>query len=60
MKRPRLIKDRMAHRDTLLEALYADALDDVLAKVLPEKARLAIEQKASKAREKVKNRTVKK
>jgi len=54
MKRPRLIKDRMAHRDTMLEALHADALDDVLKdKELPEKARLAIADKALSAREKV-------
>lgn len=53
MKRPRLIKDRMAHRDTMLESLHADALDDVLKKEMPEKARKAIEDKALTAREKV-------
>lgn len=53
MKRPRLIKDRMAHRDEMLESLHADALDDVLKKEMPEKARLAIEDKALSAREKV-------
>lgn len=54
MKRPRLIKDRLAHRDTMLESLHADALDDVLKdKKLPEKARKAIEDKALTAREKV-------
>lgn len=60
MKRPRLIKDRMAHRDTMLEALHADALDDVLKKTLPEKARLAITDRALTAREKVKDKAVKK
>ena len=53
MKRPRLIKDRMAHRDTLLESLHADALDDVLKKEMPEKARIAIADRALSAREKV-------
>lgn len=53
MKRPKLIKDRMAHRDTMLEALHADALDAVLEKEMPEKARLAIADKALSAREKV-------
>ena len=54
MKRPRLVKDRLAHRDAMLESLHADALDDVLAKgKLPEKARLAIADKALSAREKV-------
>jgi len=43
----------MAHRDTMLEALHADALDDVLKKEMPEKARKAIEDKALSAREKV-------
>lgn len=61
MKRPRLIKDRLAHRDTMLEALHADALDGLLAKgKLPEKARLAIADKALKAREKAKGKAVKK
>jgi hypothetical protein len=51
----------MAHRDTMLEALHADALDGLLAKgKLPEKARLAIADKALKAREKVKGKAVKK
>lgn len=54
MKRPRLVKDRLAHRDTMLEALHADALDGLLAKgKFPEKARKAIEDKALSAREKV-------
>ena len=53
MKRPKLIKDRLAHRDTLLESLHADALDDVLKKEMPEKARLAIADRALSAREKV-------
>ena len=53
MKRPRLIKDRMAHRDTLLESLHADALDGILKKEMPEKARLAIADRALSAREKV-------
>jgi len=43
----------MAHRDTMLEALHADALDAVLEKEMPEKARLAIADKALSAREKV-------
>lgn len=46
MKRPRLIKDRMAHRDALLEALHADALEEILKNgKLPEKARKAIEER---------------
>ena len=30
MKRPRLIKDRMAHRDYLLENLYGGYIDEII------------------------------
>lgn len=57
MKRPRLIKDRMAHRDAMLEEIYMADLGRLISGGrVPERTRRVIEERAAVARERVQAR----
>lgn len=57
MKRPRLIKDRMAHRDAMLEELYMSEIGRLISGGrMPERARRVVEERATVARERVRAR----
>lgn len=57
MKRPKLIKDRLAHRDAMLEELYMSELGRLISGGrMPERAMRVIEERAAVARERVRTR----
>lgn len=57
MKRPKLIKDRMAHRDSMLEEIYMAELGRLAGGgKMPERTRRVVEERAAVARERVRAR----
>lgn len=54
MKRPKLTKDRLRQRDTIIEDLQADELERLAGmRKLPERAKRVISERAVVARERV-------